>query len=121
MPPVDTPSLAYQMSYVSSGLENQEARAVEQRHTEARSCIGTRETGQYGRGKLLELAAVKGEDPTHILFRRHVESGSLCIDLEAYYLDRDAIALKKMVESEDQDLEEHHEKFMARLRRFCEA
>jgi hypothetical protein len=69
----------------------------------------------------LELAAVRGEDPTHILFRRHVESGSLCIDLEAYYLDRDAIALKKMVESEDQDLEEHHERFMARLRRFCEA
>lgn len=64
---------------------------------------------------------MRGEDPTHILFRRHVETGSLCIDLEANYVERDAIELKKMVESGDQDLEEHHERFMARLRRFCRA
>jgi hypothetical protein len=78
-------------------------------------------TLRQGRGKLLELAALKDRDPTHILFRRHVECGNLCMDLEANFLERDAIVLRQMVESGDKGLEECHERFMARLGRFCKA
>ncbi|CEF84471.1 unnamed protein product [Fusarium graminearum] len=66
----------------------------------------------------MELAALKDQDPTHILFRRHVENGSLCVDLEANYIERDATVLRQMIKSGDKGLEEYQQRFMARLVRY---
>ncbi|KAG8357526.1 hypothetical protein FVEN_g4636 [Fusarium venenatum] len=119
MSPVDTLSSMSRMTNASSSLESQAASTVEQTDNgEVRPDPGFQETAEYGRGKLLELAAWKDKDPTHILFRRHVENGSLCVDLEANYLERDAAVYRKKIESDDKDLEEYHERFMVRLSRF---
>ncbi|XEU96974.1 hypothetical protein FSHL1_002259 [Fusarium sambucinum] len=119
MSPVDTQSSMSRMTNASSNLESPAASTVEQTDNgEVRPDTEFQETAEYGRGKLLELAAWKDEDPTHILFRRHVENGSLCVDLEANYLERDATVYRKKIESDDEDLEEYHERFMVRLNRF---
>ncbi|KAG8665726.1 hypothetical protein FPOAC1_010527 [Fusarium poae] len=119
MSPVDTPSSLPQMTNASSNLESQAASTDEQtENEEVRQDPESQENAEYGRGKLLELAAWKDQDPTHILFRRHVENGSLCVDLEANYLEKDATVLRNKVESDDEDLEECHQRFMARLDQF---
>ncbi|KAI6772456.1 hypothetical protein HG530_003414 [Fusarium avenaceum] len=76
------------------------------------------EAGRLDGGKLLELAALREKDPTHILLRRCVYDGVLCLDLEANFLERDAMVLRQMVESGDHGLEEYHEKYMTRLGRY---
>lgn len=48
-----------------------------------------------------------------------MENGSLCVDLEANYIERDATVLRQMIKSGDKGLEEYQQRFMARLVRYC--
>ncbi|KAH7252297.1 hypothetical protein BKA59DRAFT_474245 [Fusarium tricinctum] len=120
MSPVNvSSSLSLTPQCASNDLTGQAANVAPQENNNATlESSQNHEAGQLDRGKLLELAALREKDPTHILLRRFVYGGGLCLDLEANFLERDVMILRQMIESGDHGLEEYHEKYMTRLGRY---
>ncbi|KAF4974252.1 hypothetical protein FZEAL_8832 [Fusarium zealandicum] len=69
----------------------------------------------------LQLAALKGRDPTHIIIRRFTALAALSLDLEADHIERLGNNLKQMVQANDDGVEEFNDNMMSRLGRYRRA
>jgi hypothetical protein len=76
--------------------------------------------GAVGPGaRVLQLAALRESDPTHILFRRFTELASLSLDLEGNHLEQLGHDLRQMILTGEDGVNDFNDKFLGKLRRYC--
>lgn len=76
--------------------------------------------GAVGPGaRVLQLAALRESDPTHILFRRFTELASLSLDLEGNHLEQLGHDLRQMILTGEDGVDDFNDKFLGKLGRYC--
>ncbi|UPK94341.1 hypothetical protein LCI18_005276 [Fusarium solani-melongenae] len=68
--------------------------------------------------RVLQLAALRESDPTHILFRRFTELASLSLDLEGNNLEQLGHDLRQMILTGEDGVNDFNDKFLGRLGRY---
>ncbi|KAH7264177.1 hypothetical protein NW759_002232 [Fusarium solani] len=68
--------------------------------------------------RVLQLAALRESDPTHILFRRFTELASLSLDLEGNHLEQLGHDLRQMILTGEDGVNDFNDKFLGKLRRY---
>ncbi|RSL69425.1 hypothetical protein CEP54_002345 [Fusarium duplospermum] len=67
---------------------------------------------------VLQLAALRESDPTHILFRRFTELASLSLDLEGNRLEQLGHDLRQMILTGEEGVDDFNDKFLGKLGRY---
>ncbi|WAO93927.1 Hypothetical protein NCS54_01148700 [Fusarium falciforme] len=101
----------------SLNLDAVEDSETQQRTTEdlqGDNDVDTRGPGAY----VLQLAALRESDPTHILFRRFTELASLSLDLEGNHLEQLGHDLRQMILTGEEGVDDFNDKFLGKLGRY---